>query len=175
MVAAKLDVNRLARDIANLEEPTSAALRGTLEAIATERAGLQRLREHIEGRMASLEEMEATVRSVAPGAPARASRSTTKTTARKKSATRKRASKKATKQRTSRRTSEPLGNIIERELAAAGTELTIEQLKDRVEETIGSPMDRRGLAGALNGGTRSGRFVKTESGAFRLSQPETAG
>jgi hypothetical protein len=160
---SKLDVNQLDKDISNLEEPTSAALTEALQAIATERAGLQRLEKHIQDRLATLDEMESTVRSVTPSGGARSSRSSSTT------ATKKRSTKKATKKRSSRRTSVPVGDIVEKELQAAGTALTMDQLAERVEKAMGQSLDRRGLAGALNGGVRSGRFTKTPTGSFKVS------
>lgn len=161
---SKLDVNQLDKDISNLEEPTSAALTEALQAIADERAGLQRLEKHIQARLATLDEMESTVRSVTPsGGSSRSSRSSTTT------ASKKRSTKKATKKRATRRTSVPVGDIVERELKAAGTALTMDQLAERVEKAMGQSLDRRGLAGALNGGVRSGRFTKTPTGSFKVS------
>lgn len=171
----KLDVNKLDKDISNLEEPTSTALKDALQAVDDERAGLQRLDEHIQSRLKTLDEMESTLRSIAPSGGARATRSKASTTAKratKKSA--KKATKKATKKRASRRPSVPVGDIIEKELATAGTALTMDQLAERVERASGQDLDRRGLAGALNGGVRSGRFVKTPTGSFKLPAPVPA-
>jgi hypothetical protein len=159
---SKLDVNQLDKDISNLEEPTSAALTEALQAIADERAGLQRLEKHIQARLATLDEMESTVRSVTPSGSARSSRSSA-------TASKKRATKKASKKRATRRTSVPVGDIVEKELQAAGTALTMDQLAERVEKALGQSLDRRGLAGALNGGVRSGRFTKTPTGSFKVS------
>jgi hypothetical protein len=168
---SKLDVNQLDKDISNLEEPTASALTEALQAVADERAGLQRLQKHIQARLETLDEMEETLRSIAPSGSGRSSRGATATT-RKRTA--KKATKKSTRKRTSRRTSVPLGDIIEKELRTANSALTMDQLAERVERATGRSLDRRGLAGALNGGVRSGRFVKTPTGSFKLPAPSPA-
>jgi hypothetical protein len=168
---SKLDVNQLDKDISNLEEPTASALTEALQAVADERAGLQRLQKHIQARLETLDEMEATLRSIAPSGSGRSSRGAT-STARKRTA--KKATKKSTRKRTSRRSSVPVGDIIEKELRTANSALTMDQLAERVERSTGRNLDRRGLAGALNGGVRSGRFIKTPTGSFKLPTPSSA-
>jgi hypothetical protein len=157
----KLNVSKLDQDISNLEQPTSAALREALEAIDDERSGLVRLQEHIKGRLTTLDDMEAALRSVAPPDAARATKS-------KAAPSRKRAKKKASSKRASRRSSVPVGNIIEKELQTAGRALSMDDLAERVDRATGGKVDRRGIAGALNGGTRSGRFIKTPDGSFKV-------
>jgi uncharacterized protein YdcH (DUF465 family) len=154
----KLNVSKLDQDISTLEEPTSTALREALETIHHERTGLLRLKDHIQSRLDTLDEMEAALRSVAPPEAARA----VKTTA----APRKRST--SSSKRSSRRSSVPVGDIIEKELQAAGKALSMDDLADRVDKATAGKVDRRGLAGALNGGTRSGRFVKTKGGSYKL-------
>jgi hypothetical protein len=157
----KLNVSKLDKDISNLEQPTSTALREALETIDGERTGLLRLQEHIQGRLTTLDEMEAALRSVAPPEAARAVKTKT-------APSRKRARKKASSKRSSRRSSVPVGDIIEKELQTAGRALSMDDLAERVDMATGGKVDRRGIAGALNGGTRSGRFIKTPGGSFRV-------
>lgn len=162
MATPKLDVSKLNKDISALEEPTSAALRDALQSVADERSGLLAIREHIQGRLSTLDETEAALRSVAPRGGA-AKRSTPATRG-----ARKRTAKKASTKRSSRRSSVPVGDIVEKELAAAGRALSMDELATRVDAATSGNVDRRGLAGALNGGTRSGRFVKTPAGGYKL-------
>ena len=173
MPTSKLDTTKLDKEISSLEEPTSAALGEALRAISDERAGLERLEQHIKDRLEALDRVESTVRSVAPDGGGRGSRRTASSTRKRTTKkTTKKAAKKATRKRATRRRSVSVGDTIEKELTAAGTALSMDQLAERVEKAMGERLDRRGLAGALNGGIRSGRFVKTPTGSFNL--PTTA-
>lgn len=60
-----------------------------------------------------------------------------------------------------------VGDVAEEVLREAPRALTFEALADRVAEEVGGDVDRRGLAGALNSGKRSGRFAKTPSGRWK--------
>lgn len=67
-----------------------------------------------------------------------------------------------------------VGDMAEHVLSDAGRAIGTEEIARRIEEQFSAQVDKRGLAGALNGGVRSGRFGKTPTGRYKLNEPALA-
>jgi hypothetical protein len=165
--STKTDTSKLARDIENLQKPTVSALGDALSAIEKERRELLGLEEHLAARLGELDKMEQTLRSLAPADASPNGTSAGNGKARTARPKRKAATK-------SRKQSVPLGDLAEQQMIAAGKPLSLDELAAQIKRSSGSAPDKRGLAGALNGGARSGRFVKTSSGKFKVPADNAA-
>lgn len=62
-----------------------------------------------------------------------------------------------------------VSDVAEAVLQSSARALTFDALAGRVSEEVGGDIDRRGLAGALNGGKRSGRFAQTKAGRWKAT------
>lgn len=148
-----VDLAQVDRELSQIIEPTGSALAQTRRTVEQERDALTEVRSDLQERLAQIEQrlttLEETDRQLAALQEAVASGPAG-------------SSGNGDGDRS-------MSELAQDVLRGASRPLEVDAIAEQIEQRTGGEVDKRGLAGALNGGVRGGRFAKTRAGRFKLA------